>query len=73
MKCQVNLASHENEGGLFQLLFIPLRPWHNMCMVFITSLSESQGYDAILLMVEQSAKLVYIVSIVGTATVLETA
>jgi hypothetical protein len=42
-------------------------------MDFITNLPESQGYDAILVMVERFAKLAHMVLIVGTATVLETA
>ena len=51
----------------------PVEPWHSMCMDLITSLPESQGYDAILLMVERFAKLAHMVPIVGTATALETA
>src|SRR6202022_3745377 len=50
----------------------PVEPWHTMCMDLITSLPESQGYDAILLMVERFAKLAHMVPIVGTATALET-
>jgi len=44
-----------------------------MCMDLITSLPESHGYDAILLMVERFAKWAHMVPIVGTATALETA
>jgi hypothetical protein len=42
-------------------------------MDFITSLPEQQGYDAIVVMVVQFAKLAHMVPIVGTATALETA
>jgi len=73
MKCQVNRASNQNQGGFLQPLPIPLAPWHGMCMDLITSLPESHGYDAILLMVERFAKLAHMVPIVGTATALETA
>ena len=52
---------------------IPPWPWHSMCMDFITNLPESQGYDAILVMVVRFAKLAHVVPIVGTATALETA
>jgi hypothetical protein len=38
-------------------------------MDFITNSPESQGYDAILVMVERFAKLAHMVLIVGTATV----
>jgi hypothetical protein len=41
-------------------------------MDFITSLPEPQGYDAILVMVVQFAKLAHIVPIVETATALQT-
>ena len=44
-----------------------------MCMDLITSLPESQEYNAILLVVERFAKLAHMVPIVGTATALETA
>ena len=48
------------------------RAWHSMCMDVITSFPDSQGYDAILLVVERLAKLAHMVPNVGTATVLET-
>ena len=43
-----------------------------MCMDFITSLPEPQGYDAILVMVVRFTKLAHMVPIVETATALET-
>jgi ribosomal protein L21E len=42
-------------------------------MDFITSLPESQGYDAILVMVDRFSKLAHMVPTRGTATALETA
>jgi hypothetical protein len=42
-------------------------------MDLITRLPESQGYDAIMVMVERFAKLAHVVPIVGTVTALETA
>ena len=42
-------------------------------MDFITSLLESQGYDAIFVMVDRFSKLAHMVPTVGTATALETA
>ena len=47
MKCQVNGASYQKQVGPLQPLPIPPGPWHSMCMELITTLSESQGYDAI--------------------------
>ena len=42
-------------------------------MDFITTLPESQGYDAIFVMVDQFNKLAHMVLTMGTATTLETA
>ena len=72
MKCQVNRASYQKQGGFLQLLPIPSGPWHSICMDLITSLLKSHGYDTILLMVERFANLAHMVPIVGTATALET-
>ena len=68
MKCQVN----QKQGGFLQPLPISSGPWHTMCMDLITSLSESHGYDAILLVVERFAKLAHMMPIVETVTALET-
>jgi hypothetical protein len=70
--CQVNRTSYQNQGGLLEALPIPTWPWHCMYMDLITSLPEPQGYDVILVMIMQFAKLAHMVSIAGTATVLET-
>jgi hypothetical protein len=70
--CQVNRTSYKKQGGHLRPGPIPPRPWHSMCMDFITNLPESQGCDAILVMVVRFAKLAHVVPIVGTATALET-
>jgi hypothetical protein len=72
MPSEPNLLQ-KKQGGLLRPLPIPPGPWHCICMDFITSLPEPQGYDAILVMVERFAKLAHMVPIVGTATALETA
>ena len=73
VKCQMNRASYQKQAGLLQPLPIPPRPWHSVSMDFITSLPESQGYDAIFVMVDRFSKLAHMVPTVGTATALETA
>ena len=73
VKCQMNRASYQKQARLLQPLPIPPRPWHSMSMDFITSLPESQGYDAIFVMVDRFSKLAHMVPIVATATTLETA
>ena len=73
VKCQMNRASYQKQAGLLQPLPIPPGPWHSISMDFITSLPESQGYDAIFVMVDRFSKLAHMVPTVGTATALETA
>jgi hypothetical protein len=73
VKCQLNRASYQKQAGLLQPLPIPPGPWHSVSMDFITSLPESQGYDAILVMVDRFSKLAHMVPTRGTATALETA
>ena len=65
----MNQTSYQKLGGF---LPIPPGPWHCMCMDFITSLPEPQGYDAILVMVKGFPKLAHMVPIVETATALKT-
>jgi hypothetical protein len=66
-RCRMNRISYQKQCGLLRLLPTPPGPWHCICIDFITSLSEPQGYDAIFMMVVRFAKLVHMVPIVGTA------
>ena len=52
VKCQMNRASYQKQAGLLQPLPIPSGPWYSISMDFIISLPESQGYNAILVMVD---------------------
>ena len=73
VKCQLNRASYQKQAGLLQPLPIPPGPWHSVSMDFITSLPESQGHDAILVMVDRFSKLAHMVPTRGTVTAYETA
>ena len=73
VKCQLNRASYQKQAGLLQPLPIPPGPWHSVSMDFITSLPESRGFDAILVMVDRFSKLAHMVPTKGCATALETA
>lgn len=73
IKCQVNRASYQKQAGLLQPLPISPSPWHGVSMDFITCLPESQGYDAILVMVDCFSKLAHMVPTRRTPTTLETA
>ena len=72
IKCQLNRASYQKQAGLLQPLPILPRPWHSVSMDFITRLPKSQGYDDILVMVDQFSKLAHMVPTMGKATTLET-
>jgi hypothetical protein len=65
--------SYQNQGGFLQLLFIMPRLWQNMWRNLITSFSELQDYNAIMVMVKRFAKFAHMMRIVGTAAALETA
>ena len=69
----MNRASYQKQVELLQPLPILSRPWHNVSMDFITSLSELQRYDVIFVMVDQFSKLAQMVPTMGTATALESA
>jgi hypothetical protein len=68
----MNRTSYQKQGGLLGPLLIPPWPWHCICMDFMTSLLEPQGYDTILVMVRRFAKLAHMVPIVEIVTALET-
>jgi hypothetical protein len=73
VKCQLNRTSYKKQTGFLQPLPILPGPWYSVSMDFITSLPESQDYDAILVMVDRFSKLADMVLTVGTATALKTA
>ena len=60
--CQVNKSSHQPPYGLLQPLQLPDTRWQVITMDFITGLPRtSQGYDAILVVVDKLSKFVHLI------------
>ena len=54
--CACNKASRHRPYGLLQPLLIPERPWHSISMDFIKQLPPSNGFTAILVIIDQLLK-----------------
>jgi transposase InsO family protein len=55
-KCQANKPLNRKPLGILQPLPIPFRRWETISADFITQLPESDGYDAILVVVDKLTK-----------------
>jgi len=59
--CQRNKTSNQVPAGLLQPLPTPGQPWESISMDFVVDLpSTSNGYDAILVMVDRLTKMVHL-------------
>ena len=54
--CKQAKASWNAYNGLLQPLPMPERPWVDLTIDFVVGLPKSQGYDAILMVVDQLSK-----------------
>lgn len=54
--CQQTKYSMEKKQGALQLLPIPVKPWQEITMDFITGLPNSHGYVAIYVVVDRLTK-----------------
>ncbi len=54
---------YKKKYGLYRPLLIPNEPWENVSMDFMTQLSEWNGMDAILMIVDQFFKLAKMVQL----------
>lgn len=70
--CQANRASYAKKQGLLHPLPVPTRPWESISMDFITSLPDSQGYNAIFVIVDRFTKLAKFAPTLDTAIAFET-
>ena len=61
--CQRIKVETSKSGGLLQPLPIPHRPWTDISMDFVDSLSESHGYEVILVVVDKLTKYVHFVAL----------
>lgn len=67
--CQINKGRNRRSYGLLQPLPIPERQWESTSMDFITHLpATTDGYDAIMTVVDRLTKMVHVVPTRTTAT-----
>ena len=57
--CKRAKSAQDAYNSLLQFLPVPERPWIDLTMDFVVGLSKSQGYDAILMVVDQLSKKKY--------------
>jgi hypothetical protein len=59
--CQQNKATHGKIHGLFRPLEVPEQPWMDLSMDFIVGLPESEGFNAVWVMVDCLTKMQHLV------------
>ena len=57
--CQRIKATHHAPYGLLQPLEAPRQPWKSIAMDFVTGLPESEGYDAIWVVIDRLTKMAH--------------
>jgi hypothetical protein len=71
--CARNKPSRHRPYGLLQPLPIPERPWHSISMDFIEQLPPSNGYTAILVIIDRLSKESLFIPTTDTATAIDVA
>ena len=71
--CARNKPSRHRPYGLLQPLPIPERPWHSISMDFIEQLPPSNGFTAILVIIDRLSKEGVFIPTVDTATAIDVA
>jgi len=59
--CQCNKNHTEQPAGKLMPNFIPEKPWMHILADFITKLPLAQGYNSILVVVDQLTKMVHFI------------
>jgi Integrase zinc binding domain len=72
-QCQPNKSSSRAPAGLLQPLEVPKEPWEHVSLDFIMALPPSDGFEAILVVVDKLSKPMVLVPTVTTGTAKETA
>ena len=72
--CQRNKPSNRKPLGLLQPMPIAFRPWQTISIDFITKLPKSvDGYDAIMVVIDQLSKRAHFITTTTTASAAQTA
>lgn len=71
--CQRSKGSNVRSWGLLRPLSIPQCPWREISMDIVVELPPSEGFTAILVVVDRLSKIAHFLPLVGTPTAAETA
>lgn len=71
--CAQSKTPKELPSGLLQPLPIPQRPWSHLSIDFVTDLPLSNGFTAILVIIDRFSKSCRLVPLKGLPTTMETA
>lgn len=71
--CQRTKPTRRKPAGLLKPLPIPSRPWSSLSMDHISQLPDSQGYDAILVIVDRFSKMAHFIPAKTTDTAVDLA
>ena len=66
--CQVNKTFPQKKAGKLKPNEIPTRPWEIVSMDLLTDLPESEGYDAILVVVDRFSKMIRLIRVTKKLT-----
>lgn len=66
--CQRSKPANHAKFGVLRPLPIALQPWQEVSMDFVTQLPESEGFDAILVVVDRLTKLRHLIPCTTTTT-----
>jgi hypothetical protein len=56
-ECQKSRTSKHTSFGVLRPLTVPVKPWQDILMDFVTGLPEWEGYDAIWVVVDRLSKM----------------
>ncbi|KAK3566144.1 hypothetical protein QTP86_028465, partial [Hemibagrus guttatus] len=71
--CAQARTSHQLPEGLLESLLIPRRPWSHLLVDFLTDLPDSEGFTAVMVVVDQFSKGCKLIPLKGLPTAMQTA
>jgi hypothetical protein len=72
-RCQRDKSPNQRPSGLLQPLEVPGEPWAHVSLDFVMALPPSNGFDAILVVVDKLSKSIVLIPTKTTVTAKETA